>query len=320
MKSKSFWLFLGYFSVFLWMIFSNLILAFIFNVKIPQKVDLIDVNFNNRIYSSVEQISAIDDLMESFVISGWAFSETNQNDEKKDDSISIILKGQKDSFETVCTNYSNREDIYSFFEEKLGILCPKTIGFSENISTVEMKDGVYDVYICCRGPKTDSGIAKSNFGVNDVGMQIEKKGGTITKYPWKAFAIDDLLVCDDNEVLDFNVDFVGKVDDRINIWGWALIKNKNTTKQKVYIELIDWKGTHIQYTTKGAFRKDVSIAFDDVLYNDSGFKTSIPLDEITEDRYKMRIIVQCDDKVSGSDWLFVDKEEDNIEWGTINAQ
>ncbi len=279
----------------LWLFFSNLIIANLSGATVPRKIYNVEKLLKDNVYYGIDTIQVMNNLTEWMGVRGWAFVETREEVTNK--QISLVLKNENISYQADCNLFPRsglREILLNSLETDIQ---ENVLGFSIDLSTIMMKDGIYDLYIYCKENGKNYGMANADYGGSDVGIQVEKRGSKLEYYAWKPKARDDLLQITQDEMAIGAVDSVEIVDDRLSIWGWAFAQDRNCDFQNVYLELTNMEGEISQYETKSAVRAAVVSEYHNEQYKNCGYRTSIPVENITDGQYKMRVLVENDNEI-----------------------
>ncbi len=295
----------------LWLTCSNFIIISIRGASKLETIDFEESLFKDDIYYGIDTIEVMNNLTECIDITGWAYVETEVDNSNK--SVSIILEGDDICYQADCKIFPKASMRKMFSQHRI---LGKMHGFMSDISTIGMKDGVYDLYIYCKENEENYGISNADYGASNVGIQIEKRGSTLIYYPWKAEQRSELLNPSRSEAVVGAVDSAGVEDDRLNIWGWAFAEGQDCAAQTVYLELTDEQGGARQYTTKSAVRDSVAQEYKSALYQKSGYRTSIPVEEIDDGTYTMRAILENDGEVWASQAYRLTKQGDAVQLGS----
>lgn len=278
-----------------WLFSSNLIIANLSGATVPQKIYDTEQLIKDNVYYGIDTIQTINNLTEWMSVSGWAFVETKNEITNK--QVSLVLKKENISYQADC-NLFPRSGLREILSDSLKTDIQENIlGFSVDISTIMMEDGIYDLYIYCKENEENYGMANADYGGSDVGIQVEKRGSKLECYAWKSKSQNDLLQITQEELAVGAVDSAEIVDDRLNIWGWVFVQNKNCDSQNVYLELINDEGQICQYETKSAIRTAVVSEYHNEQYKNCGYRTSIPLGNLPDGQYKMRVLVENNEEI-----------------------
>jgi len=314
-KKKIFLIYIGMMAVFvLWLICSNSVIVSISGAAKLKEVEFEKSLFKDDIYYAIDTIEILHNFPECLDISGFAFAETEVDNSNK--SVSIFLKGKDICYQAEC-NLFPKNSIHKRFPHNH--ILGRTVGFMADISTLGMKDGVYDLYVYCKENEENYGIANADYGASNVGLRIEKRGTTLSYYPWEAEQRSELLIPSQGETAVGAVDSASVEDDRLSVWGWAFAEGQDCAAQTVYLELTDEQGEVRQYTTKSAFRDGVVAEYKSTLYRNSGYRTSISLEDIADGTYTMRAILENGGKVWASQSYSLTKQGNTVQLGGQGA-
>lgn len=275
-----------------WLVFSTPWIAQTINGKSIHEVDFADIQHKYQkdyIYYVIDSKKYEGGMYEKFSISGWAFCETENNNSNRYST--LILRGDERTYEL--TPYSqSRTDVRVNVRRQLerpDMIISTYVGFIRQFSFLNIKDGIYDLYLCCWENET-------NYGISYTFLQIIKEGDNIEIAPWSTGNQEKpVSATRDEETLGF-LDTVSVDDGMVTVSGWEFIQEMNTIDQSVYVEFTDSLGNSTQYPTKMTTRSDVANAYDDQRYAQSGYRTVFAEDEFKDDTYTVRVYVEnCGD-------------------------
>lgn len=307
-------------SLLIWLFFSNSII-----VDLSKKNSFREIIWDDELlhddvdfYLEGGEIQIGNDLLETFGISGWAFVDTEEDN--SDRYASVILKGDDVCYESKFTNYIKRTDARSYASN--GKLKSYMVGIANDFSTVNIKDGVYDLYISCRENEMNYGITDTGHSMKYFGIQVEKSGKLLKQYMWRAKQITSVIKISEKDytlggIDSFWTDLLETEDGRLNVRGWVSVKNLNCDTQEVYIEVKGQDGSVTQYTTKKVLREDVANKYETENYKKSGYKTSIPIENISNGQYFVKVLLKNENKVWSSKPYMLKKSDDEIVWEQI---
>lgn len=247
--------------ILIWMVFILLLLysnSIVAVFKTNNMVnEIMDFNEKDTVNFSIDEIVFLGDIFGSFILKGWAFCETDLKNNEKE--VQIILANNKSTYVSNI-ELRKRSDVMNGMNELNGI--------ESSISTFNVENGIYNLYIFCKENK-------KNYGIVDTGRILKKDANDITEYVWKSsffnLNITDATINDD---INYRIDSVTiKEQKYIQINGWAFIKGTETTGQSVYVRLTYDNGEMAIYDTKSIVRPDI----DNI---NSGFKSVIQVENI----------------------------------------
>ena len=267
----------------LWMAFSSSLLIQKSGYKVPSKIDfstLKQMATKDPVYYALDSVQIMGDDMESFSFAGWSFVETEEENPER--HISLILRGDTESYEMPMTAVIPRPDLPTTFPERK--IMGESLGFSGEYATLKMPNGTYDIYLYCWENDT-------NYGLVSTGYVLEKEGQELTYGPGSSEQVAIPQTTETKELRSV-VDSVAVEEARVKIVGWALVPDLDTETQTVYVSLTSADGDTLQYTTKEISRPDVAEAFGDGRYENRGFQAVIPVEEVADGTYTLQILVE----------------------------
>lgn len=244
---------------------------------------------NKKVFFSVGEIYSQNDWAETIVVKGWAFVETEGDNE--DRYVSLILKNEKDCYEMKCKPPEDqstydfeivRKDVPQAYPDKK--IPSPAVGFLCDFSTINVKNGIYKIYLLCHENGAD-------YGISTTDIWIEKDGSNIKLYDWKSERIGKKTKTQPDLCRSSMEAY--EVDGNVAVRGWAFAEGQNCDTQKIYLELYKAEGDDpITYTTDVQTRTDVGDYFSDARYNESGFVAKIPEEELPDGLYTLRVLVE----------------------------
>jgi len=294
--------FLGLGLLIVWVIFSNQFFILISGANKPKNF-IWDTNlYKDTVYCSLETLQNMNNITEECWLAGYAFVGTN--DDNLNRYASLILKGKSNCYEMRFSNYSVRSDIATIFSDK--IYQDTAACFSDRFTFIDVKDGIYDIYIYCWENDTNHGLAHS-------GQQFIKHGNSMFLVKWQSSLMDDNFKYFEYEQNRSGLESLVLNKDGLNISGWVWVRDLNCANQNVYIELKDEMGNTMQYSTRNRVREDVAQAYNNLLYTMSGYSALISADEVADGTYTMKILVENEGKVWTSVPYKIIKTEKEVE-------
>lgn len=248
------------------------------NVKVS-KIDIRSYK-KDMVYYSMDGISIDNDLFDSFFIKGWAFCETSIDNSQKE--VWALLVNDKETY-THKMNISNRDDVRAAYINKYKIKGVNH-GVIGTVSTIGMKNGIYNIYIYCK-ENTE------NYGLVDTGMMLKKDGKGISEHKWESTKTNISTPVEHLKAKS-NLDSVITAEEYFQIDGWAFADGVDSTNQAVYVRLLNEDGTTATYNTQRVSRPDVGTAYKSDLYDNSGFKAVISADALPEGDIEIQVLIE----------------------------
>jgi len=268
------------------LLFSNKIIASVINNNVEKSDIDIENLKKNEVYYSTDEIVIKNDLFDSFYIRGWAFCETTFDNSNKE--IWVLLANDKDKYAHK-VNINKRNDVFDVFKRKSGIK-DANVGILNTISTVDVKNGVYKIYLYYKENA-------ENYGLVDINQMIKKDGRGISIYNWHSTAQNGI---ESNKVgyAKCSIDS-GFIDDNkyLQIKGWTFAEGQSTAEQTVFVRLNYENGKSVTYNTQSYYRYDVGTAFKNIIYDKSGFTAIIPKDELQDGNIQIDVLVKNGDSI-----------------------
>lgn len=219
---------------------------------------------NSRATYSIETIETYEDLKESFCLSGWAFCETERDNPEK--TITIILKGRNKTYSFTEEALIRRDVRNAFSNLKLPSM---RLGMEINVSTLEVKDDIYDLYLYVWENE-------ENYGLVRTGIKVEKSRDYFDIYrPGKVSVSDQEFVEDEHVKCVVNIEDGDSNDAVLKLNGWGFIEDADMQECDLYLVLVDDQNRKTFYETNMCNRLDVAKHFQDERYALSGWSTVI---------------------------------------------
>mgnify|MGYP003397464337 CR=1 FL=1 len=125
----------------------------------------------SEVFFSLGETESIQDLSETFQLSGWSFCETTQPNDTK--TITAIWKRSDGLAYGVEIAGQQRPDIRAAFPDKE--IVGDMHGFTTKISTISMKNGVYELLLYDKENDAAQGLVST-------GLFFKKEGRMFTAY------------------------------------------------------------------------------------------------------------------------------------------
>lgn len=287
-----------------WMIGATPLLIRLNGAVAPQAIDFETVKgymAGDPLYWSLDAVQVMNDAMEDFSFAGWAFVETDEDN--PDRYTSLILKGESVSYEMPILDVIPRPDLITTFPSRR--IRSENTGFGAMYTTLRMRDGVYEIYLYCRENDV-------NYGMVHTGFVLEKRGRRLSYAGWRSRPTK-LSAAPGGADTAYAVDNISMRNQWLSITGWAFVPGA-TGSQTVYVSLTNEDGKALQYTTKNVARADVAMVFDNPDCATCGFDTHIPMEEIEDGVWTVRVLVKHPGGVAASGTIYLEKSGEAIEW------
>ena len=272
----------------LWLVFSTSWIAGTINGESIREVDFASIRDKYQkdyVYYVVDSKNYEGGMYEKFSINGWAFCETEEDNSDRYNT--LILNSNERTYELIPYSQS-RSDVGVNVRLQLDrpdMKISRYAGFIRQYSLLSIKDGVYDLYICCWENET-------NHGMTDTFCQIVKNGDEVEIVSWSTGSLaEPVAVTEEKSTLGY-LDAASVAEGLVSIRGWEFVQDMDSAEQSVYVELTDLDGKATQYPTKLITRSDVANSFDNQRYAQSGYMTSFPEEELPEGETFVRVLVE----------------------------
>ncbi|MDE7313649.1 MAG: hypothetical protein K2N87_18830 [Eubacterium sp.] len=149
-----------------YLLFANRIILYFDKDAKAERVDLSDYYGDATVHYYIDTYEKRGGLLEKYYIQGWAYCETEQDNQGK--TISILLKNTKnDSCYKIENKAQYRIDVYEAFKKEKKIYNAMN-GLESCFSTIGISEGEYQLYLYVEENKTDYGVTATNlFYVKD---------------------------------------------------------------------------------------------------------------------------------------------------------
>ncbi len=244
----------------------------------PSTIDV--KNCCDDVYYNIEKLSISNNLTVDTFVSGWAFVETDgENNEK---IVKLILASDERSFE-IDMNLSNRKDVSTVFKDNK--VPNQRTGISTSFSPLNLKNGNYTMYLYVYENEKASGI------INTKKVFLKNNHTFKEIYSVENLPISEFLKAKPNNEILYHIEKNNLENNNFLVAGWAFINNIDANKNQVYLEITKPDGVQNVYNTNKVTRWDVSDHFQDEKYKMSGFSALLPTDAFGEGENKISIII-----------------------------
>lgn len=299
-KKKYFWVILV---LFVWLIFANQIIVNVFLASSyrVKKINFDEVARKDTVYTIVSAETAIGDLFDKFSIKGGAFCAVEG--EHSNRKVELILKSSKNAYQVEAVS-EIRPDFYYTYSDKIKM--HSNVGFQAMFSTLNLPDGIYDLYV---------EVAENDevYGVGATGFRYIKDNMGFRPYEYgEVKKVSEAQKSDD---IVFRVDSISFNNGTLNFGGWQLLKSSESALNDIYIEISDLTGIVKTLEVKKRIRTDIAWAYNSNDYLISGIYGEYHNINLDDGEYLLKIIVKEND--SGKYYLSDEYEKIIIENGKI---
>ncbi|HMK18615.1 MAG TPA: hypothetical protein VK492_10450 [Chitinophagaceae bacterium] len=208
-------------------------------------------------------------------VSGWAFSEKNDN---KNFLVKAILQSGNTVYE-LPSERKHRPDLPAFFARD----DIEYSGISSLVSRAQLPPGEYKLGIGLFS--TDNKLAKINYTDRHINIDAPNSIQKINRIEPRSFT----------DQVSYNIELVAEEQDRFLIQGWSFLKNGTTKKDTTNLILQNERET-FRVGVASTKRVDIAAVFKNPLLENSGFSVYIPKDKFPEGEYMIGI-----EKIHGND-------------------
>jgi len=280
-NKKIIWIF-AFMVLSFWLINANSIVASLFVAEGNQihKVKLEDYETKSPVYINVTGESSQGDLFDIFSITGGAFCETDQSNSQR--SIVGILKSDKGVYAAQGVS-AIRPDIYYMFSDTKQIGNGE-VGFQLGFSTINIPNGVYQLYIYVHENDEAYGLANS-------GYKYIKDNHGFRPYDYGA-SVDLEKITTEEERIPFRFDELFIQDDgTLHVKGWQYLNDIDCADTNIYLKITSPLNKIEYFELKKFLRIDIFNIFGDK-YLLSGLSADVDFEFFETGIYTMHIIVE----------------------------
>lgn len=222
---------------------------------------------------------ASDNLLEEYTIDGWAFAESGKENPKKSIKLYLVSVYNDVVYEI---ETAKKEDELLGFKEKGYQVNGNMNGFSTVFSAINMRDGVYQLYVQCWENET-------NYGLKITDYCFQYSNGSLNEYDFVSREIEPPPANVLGENLESVADVLEEKNGKLEIYGYAYIKEGIGLRKTV--QVTDSQGVKKYYATVSRQRYDFveNIGIED---ENSGFYASIPIVENQGEYVDIEVILQ----------------------------
>ena len=257
-------------------------------VKYDNLNNMVEINKDNlsdfkkdKVYYWIEELDIYGNIAKYLNFRGWALAETEEDSSNR--KVELILFNKEKQY-AISTTLHERETYRAFPGKKID---GKKHGFYGKASLINLRDGLYDLYI--NDVENDK-----NYGLVYTRRYIEKYGQNIC-----ISELDKLNTCINtlntinNSDIKFDIERIYIDDNYLNISGWAYL-NDIQDNVRVLIGIKDNSTDREEfYTASRTVRNGIKKSFENNKANpNKGFRVKIPISD--DKRYKISSIVIAD--------------------------
>jgi hypothetical protein len=244
----------------------------------------------DKVEFSIDESYVSGGLEGNIYFKGWAFCETGEENDSKKIGLIFVSDNISYIYNLKAVGRADLKVAFSTSKEIKGIMH----GFAGEFSTIIMKNGIYKLYIY-------DWENENNYGIVDTGKLYKKDAIGIEEFTWTSSEIDLDLRSSVQRGLASNIEIFNNLHgDLLNVEGWAFVNEMDCKNQKVYIEIIGKSGSKT-YDTISCTRYDVRTAYQNEMYEQSGFKAQIPIAGSDNGEITINIYIENDGTIYRTD-------------------
>lgn len=278
-----------------WLTFSNQIILHFDDHRTAQKVSLDDYyEASDIVKYNIDYYLSNGDLVESILIQGWAYVETDFSNEHCRTEMLLVGKtgcyslpfGTKDDGD-LYASANLRTDIRGSHPDER--IASDYVGFKGDFSTFMIPDGVYDIYIYRWENEYNSGIVRTP-------NQLVKAGSAVSIRKWQGTQTKVNGTFIESSAVRGRLDSATISDNDIVFSGWSYEEGIDSATQQVYLN-IQSDDVNIYYSTLPVLRTDVAVFYENDLYQMSGFSTGVSLKDFPSDESVVTLMLENNGKL-----------------------
>ncbi|MEA5010980.1 MAG: hypothetical protein VB100_04575 [Angelakisella sp.] len=263
---------------------------------------LTNYSYKNEVYFALDKKSK-SNIWGKSQIGGWAFCTSNSQNENR--LLTFLFKSPNQTYSLQTTYLIDRQAVLDDYK-KIGIVMTNPIiGYDRDFSTINMKQGIYQLYVYCYENEQDYGLTKTNYF-------FEKKGTSFAPYEWKSKIVEAKTVVTPNENAVAILDVAKIKGECLELTGWAIIQGEDSSNQVVYAK-VTGNGLGKTFNTLDYRRISIADAYSDERYADCGYTALIPLDNIDNGLLTVEIIVENNGQIGVSKTYTIRKDSSSVE-------
>ena len=257
-------------------------------VKYNNLNNMVEINKDNlsdfkkdKVYYWIEELDIYGNIAKYLNFRGWSLAETEEDSSNR--KVELILFNKEKQY-AISTTLHERETYRAFPGKKID---GKKHGFYGKASLINLRDGLYDLYI--NDVENDK-----NYGLVYTRRYIEKYGQNIciSELDKLNTCINTLNTVNSSDI-KFDIERIYIDDNYLNISGWAYL-NDIQDNVRVLVGIKDNSTDREEfYTASRTVRNGIKKSFENNKANpNKGFSVKIPISD--DKRYKISSIVIAD--------------------------
>lgn len=254
-------------------------------VKYNNLNNMVEINNDNlsdlkkdKVYYWIEEFDIYGNIAKYLNFRGWSFAETEEDSSNR--KVELILYNQDNQY-AIYPSIHERETYRAFPDKKIN---GKMHGFYGKASLINLRDGIYDIYINDIENNKNYGLVYTRRYINKYGQNI-----CISELDKVNTCINTLNTVNTNDI-DFNIERIYIDDNYLNISGWAYL-NDIQDNVRVLVGIKDNNTNREEYYTASRTKRNISKDSPENIKtnSDEGFRVKIPISDYK--RYKISSIV-----------------------------
>lgn len=240
------------------------------------------------------------DSHENVVLTGWAFAETEEDNSGK--TINVILQGDNFCYSFEDNTLGERKDVRTTMEAQGYTIQGIEHGVVSIFSTVNVKSGIYNIYMLSAENSESSGIAYT-------GYQIVKHGREVSIRENRSGLLSTAIPEEWKEALNTNEKAFGSVDildvqedEKLYATGWAFCETEQDNSNKAITLILRTGDRTFAVNTRLKARPDVYNAYQNsrkISGDQHGFVTEVDLSTLPDGEYELQLYCEEAENVSG---------------------
>lgn len=263
---------ISFLGIIIYLFCANFIVSLVFQEKVMKTIKFEELEITtDYVRAGVDSLIEMGTMLEEISISGWAFSQ-NEAKEDSNKKIYVVLKNDNNTYISAASDLFVRSDIYDRFGDEVSMAGDNN-GFTIDIASYNLKDGLYDVYVYCVENEESKGLFKTKYVLEKKGTQIQAVNTC------QISQINDRVEVS-NTVL-YGFDNVSISNGEVHVKGWA-INTESVNDNNEYYLLLKFADKELFISTNSFSRYDVNNLYN-IETNEIGFECDIALADILSD-------------------------------------
>lgn len=289
MSKRNYGSLLGVTLICIYLFFANNIILKIFNKAEDVQVVAGDELKNTRnVFNDFDKMYSLDNFTHDYYIQGWAFvpcesmgeyDSMHVSYENVDKYIDLYLKSEKNAY-LIKTNPVSRLDLCTVFKDSVAIH-GMYHGFTTIFSTINIKDGVYELIIDTHENETD-------FGLEGSAVRYVKGGTEFFRYEDTPIGLQGTF--ETLSDIQFHLDGIYINNNRLCYEGWGVSNSLDIESVTPYLEITSANGETMFFPVSVQYREDIATGLGNENFLNSGIKGYINTSNLEPGDYVIHLL------------------------------